>query len=38
MVLPDAEPFLQELAWRIVKAGITLLMISVGLWTLRKFS
>ncbi|HNP96750.1 MAG TPA: hypothetical protein PKJ63_14020 [Cyclobacteriaceae bacterium] len=38
MVLPDAEPFLQELAWRIVKAGITLLMISVGLWALRKFS
>ncbi|MCB0488455.1 MAG: hypothetical protein R2820_05640 [Cyclobacteriaceae bacterium] len=38
MVLPDAEPFLQALAWKIGKVGITMLMIAVGLWALRKFS
>lgn len=37
MVLRDAEPFLQAMAWKIGKAGITLVMIAVGLWALRKF-
>ncbi|MGE0589214.1 MAG: DUF3592 domain-containing protein [Cyclobacteriaceae bacterium] len=38
MVLHDAEPFLQDLAWKIGKAGFTLFMIAVGVWALRKFS